>query len=107
MASAKKRTSKRHFREVHHSETSEDEDGVIVSHIKRKPHRHTEGASVDEAELERCLDIKERDAFAERLKEKDKEKTRKIVERSNKKVSFDYGYYVSVILYFVGVYCKI
>lgn len=93
MAPAKKRTSKRRFREAQHSETSGDEDGVIVSHVKRKLHKHTDGASVDEAELERCLDIKERDAFAERLKEKDKEKTRKIVERSNKKVSIEYGYY--------------
>lgn len=88
MASAKKRNSKRRFREAHHS-GADDEDDVIVSHVKRKPQRHVTGVSVDEAEVERCLDIQERDAFAERLKEKDKEKTRKIVERSNKKVSIE------------------
>ena len=38
------------------------------------------------AEEERKRDMAERDALAERLKKKDKEKTRKIVERSDKKV---------------------
>lgn len=104
MASAKKRNSKRHFREAHHS-GAHDEDDVIVSHVKRKPQRHVTGASVDEAEVERCLDIQERDAFAERLKEKDKEKTRKIVERSNKKVSIENVHlFVFSVPYFVGVH---
>lgn len=83
----KKRIARRHFRETHCS-GADDEDGVVVSHVKRKLPNYAKGASIDEAEVERCHDIKERDAFAERLKEKDKERTRKIVERSNKKVSF-------------------
>ena len=85
MASTKRQIRKRHFREAHHS-GADDEDDVSVSHIKRKLQRHAAGASVDEAEVARSQDIKERDAFAERLKEKDKEKTRNIVERSNRKV---------------------
>lgn len=48
--------------------------------------------------MERCHDIKERDAFEERLKEKDKEKTRKIVERSNRKVSFVEIYVIALLL---------
>ena len=38
-------------------------------------------------EEERERDLKERDALAERIKKKDKEHTRKIVEKSDKKVS--------------------
>ena len=84
MASTKSQIRKRHFREARQSGT--DDDDVIVSHVKRKLQSHAADASVDEAEVQRSQDIKERDAFAERLKEKDKEKTRKIVERSNRKV---------------------
>ena len=39
------------------------------------------------AEEERKRDLAERDALSERLKQKDKGKTRNIVEKSNKKVS--------------------
>ena len=39
------------------------------------------------AEEERKRDLEERDALSERLKQKDKERTRNIVEKSNKKVS--------------------
>ena len=38
------------------------------------------------AEEERQADLEKRDALAERLKEKDREKTRKIMEKSDKKV---------------------
>lgn len=38
------------------------------------------------AEEERLEDLERRDALAERLKHKDSEKTRKIIERSDKKV---------------------
>lgn len=38
------------------------------------------------AEEERRRDLAERDALSERLKKKDKERTRNIVEKSNKKV---------------------
>ena len=38
------------------------------------------------AEEERRQDLVERDALAERIKQRDKEKTRNIVERSDKKV---------------------
>lgn len=40
----------------------------------------------DRSERERLQDLEERDAFAERVKRKDKDKTRNILERSDKKV---------------------
>lgn len=50
---------------------------------KRSPSSSNE--SIDSAEEERRRDIKERDEFSKRLKEKDDTKTRKIVEVSSKK----------------------
>ena len=40
----------------------------------------------DEQERERMKDLKERDEFADRMKNKDKEKTRQIMSKSEKKV---------------------
>ena len=40
----------------------------------------------DEQERERMKDLKERDEFADRMKSKDKEKTRQIMSKSDKKV---------------------
>lgn len=53
--------------------------------MSRKREASSSDESVDSAEEERRKDIKERDEFAKRLKEKDETKTRKIVEASNKK----------------------
>ena len=50
-----------------------------------------EASSEDEferAEKEREDDLKERDAFSKRLIEKDKEKTRSIMSKTDKKVSY-------------------
>ena len=40
----------------------------------------------EKEERERLQDIEERDAFAERVRQKDKDKTRNIAERTDKKV---------------------
>lgn len=40
----------------------------------------------EKEERERLQDIQERDAFAQRVREKDKDKTRNIAERTDKKV---------------------
>lgn len=40
----------------------------------------------EKEERERLQDLEERDAFAERVKQKDKDKTRHILERNDKKV---------------------
>ncbi|KAG5675858.1 hypothetical protein PVAND_005726 [Polypedilum vanderplanki] len=50
---------------------------------KRDPSSSSE--EVDSAEEERKRDLRERDEFSKRLKEKDESKTRKIVEAQNKK----------------------
>ena len=41
----------------------------------------------EKLEAERMKDLNERDAFANRLKEKDKEKTRQVMTKSERKVS--------------------
>jgi pre-mRNA-splicing factor ATP-dependent RNA helicase DHX16 len=86
------------------SDTNEP-SGVLKGPLKKKRHIRIRTALSDDSgeesgpssiskeksrgkwnEESRVKDIKERDAFVERLKEKDKSKTRKVVERSNKKV---------------------
>ena len=57
----------------------------------------------ENAEDERHRDLEERDAFAERLRKKDKEKTRNVMERSDKKVVislFSILHCLSVVSYY-------
>lgn len=56
-------------------------------HRKRSPSSSSE--SVDSAEEQRRLDIKERDEFSKRLKDKDDTKTRKVVEAQTSKKAFE------------------
>ena len=56
-------------------------------HRKRSP--SSSSASADSAEEERRLDLKERDEFSKRLKEKDDTKTRKVVEATTSKKAFE------------------
>ncbi len=46
------------------------------------------GDEWEKSEKERVKDLEERDAFSARLKEKDNEKQRSVVERSEKKVQY-------------------
>ncbi len=72
---------------------SEEEDTPPVS----KRGRSQEGEEEDEwdkAEREREEDMIERDALDKRLKKKDKEKTRKIMEKSDKKVCENNSYVI-------------
>ena len=57
------------------------------------------------AEEERKRDLEERDALSERLKQKDKERTRNIVEKSNKKVSVGVIWVGGVVHRVVSVKC--
>ena len=57
------------------------------------------------AEEERKRDLEERDALSERLKQKDKERTRNIVEKSNKKVSVGVIWVGRVVHSVVSVKC--
>uniref|UniRef100_A0A915JHK2 Helicase ATP-binding domain-containing protein n=1 Tax=Romanomermis culicivorax TaxID=13658 RepID=A0A915JHK2_ROMCU len=47
---------------------------------------------IEKIENDRLSDLKERDALAERLKQKDKEKRRNVLEKTDKKVRFLRGY---------------
>ncbi|KAJ3229608.1 hypothetical protein HDU78_008921 [Chytriomyces hyalinus] len=59
----------------------EDEGNAVVRRV-RNYSNNDDGADEAEAEAIRLKDIKERDEFAKRLQEKDKEKTKKLVEDS-------------------------
>ncbi|CAN9501670.1 unnamed protein product [Ophioblennius macclurei] len=69
-----------------HPSSSEDE----APHRSPKEHRsdvkeEQEEEEWEKEERERLQDIEERDAFAQRMRQKDKEKTRNIAERTDKK----------------------
>lgn len=57
--------------------------------MSRKRNPSTSSDSLDSAEDERRQDLKARDEFSKRLKERDDEKTRKIVEASSSKKAFE------------------
>ena len=52
---------------------------------RKKSSSSSSDSSMDSAEEERLKDIKERDEFATRLKKKDEDKTRKVVESSSRR----------------------
>ncbi|KAG0181537.1 hypothetical protein DFQ29_008001 [Apophysomyces sp. BC1021] len=69
---------------------SDDDTEITTTERERKRRKEEESKEQDEddTEMERLRDIKERDELAERIKEKDKEKTKKMVEdRSSKEGS--------------------
>ncbi|KAH1183446.1 hypothetical protein KIL84_004938 [Mauremys mutica] len=80
---AKHKKRRKHLRRKQ-EEASEEENEA-----EREPEPSLEGKDSedewDRSERERLQDLEERDAFAERVKRKDKEKTRNILERSDKK----------------------
>ncbi|XP_055858285.1 pre-mRNA-splicing factor ATP-dependent RNA helicase DHX16 [Episyrphus balteatus] len=55
----------------------------------RRRNSSSSSESIDSAEEERLRDLKERDAFAERLKKKDENKTRKVLESSGSRKAFE------------------
>nr|XP_033771274.1 pre-mRNA-splicing factor ATP-dependent RNA helicase DHX16 [Geotrypetes seraphini] len=66
------------------SSSSESEPERETSPKPSSPQNDSED-EWEKAEQERLRDLEERDAFAERVKQKDKERTRNIVERSDRK----------------------
>uniref|UniRef100_F6Q0S8 Pre-mRNA-splicing factor ATP-dependent RNA helicase DHX16 n=1 Tax=Equus caballus TaxID=9796 RepID=F6Q0S8_HORSE len=88
----KKRKKRKHLRKKRQEEEEEEEEEEVPEKGKRK----TEGSkqqtekpeSEDEwerTERERLQDLEERDAFAERVRQRDKDRTRNVLERSDKK----------------------
>lgn len=57
-----------------------------VDEPKKAAKAEEEEEEWEKEERERLQDLEERDAFAERVKQKDKDKTRHILERNDKKV---------------------
>ena len=82
---SKKDKKRKHLRqkEVQESSSSEEEKPSA----SKKALNDSDSDEWDKAEEQTRKDLEERDAFAERLKVKDKEKIRNIMERSDTKVS--------------------
>ncbi|KAG8009853.1 putative pre-mRNA-splicing factor ATP-dependent RNA helicase mog-4 [Nibea albiflora] len=77
---------RKHIRQKKASESSSEDEAPKRGNSSQKDSKvEEEEEEWEKEERERQLDIEERDAFAERVKLKDKEKTRNITERTDKK----------------------
>uniref|UniRef100_A0A8C7Y886 Pre-mRNA-splicing factor ATP-dependent RNA helicase DHX16 n=1 Tax=Oryzias sinensis TaxID=183150 RepID=A0A8C7Y886_9TELE len=82
---------RKHIRQKKHSESSSEDEapkrGKSGSDDQNsgKKEEEEEEEEWEKEERERLQDIEERDAFAERVRQKDKDKTRNITERTDKK----------------------
>lgn len=82
---SKKDRKRKHLRRKTESSSS-DEDSLRGNDASKAIGNDSDSDEWEKEEKERKKDLEERDAFANRLKQKDKEKTRNILERSDKKV---------------------
>uniref|UniRef100_A0A8C5QM52 RNA helicase n=1 Tax=Leptobrachium leishanense TaxID=445787 RepID=A0A8C5QM52_9ANUR len=80
-----KQKKKKNLRKRRKEESSDSESDAARRGKSPPPPREASEDEEELEELERLKDLEERDAFAERVKKRDKEKTRNIVERSDKK----------------------
>lgn len=81
---SKKDRKRKHLRRK--TETSSSDDDFLQGDDGSKGvSKDSDSDEWEKEERERRKDLEERDAFADRLKQKDKEKTRNIMERSDKK----------------------
>ncbi|VDP22913.1 unnamed protein product [Soboliphyme baturini] len=83
---------KKHLRMRHKVNSSSDDEKEVARDTSSKAKKKLKVKVEEEDELEkfekeRLVDLEERDALAQRLKKKDKEKTRHIVEKSDRKVN--------------------
>lgn len=78
---------RKHLRRKTESSSS-DEDSPAGDTGSKEINNESDSDEWEKEEEERKKDLEERDAFADRLKQRDKDKTRSIMERSDKKVSF-------------------
>ncbi|XP_015268330.1 PREDICTED: putative pre-mRNA-splicing factor ATP-dependent RNA helicase DHX16 [Gekko japonicus] len=85
----KQRKRHKHLRRRKEDDDKDSDGRVSSSDGEQKPaaspKKEDSEDEWDRSERERLQDLEERDAFAERIKRKDKEKTRNILERSDKK----------------------
>lgn len=80
----KKTRTKKNLRQRKESESDSDES-LHGKNIETKQKSDDSESDYERMERERLVDLKERDEFSERLKKKDKDKTRSIVEKSDRK----------------------
>ncbi|XP_070581669.1 pre-mRNA-splicing factor ATP-dependent RNA helicase DHX16-like [Ptychodera flava] len=88
--SKKSQKKKQHIRKKRESSSEEESDDDRDRGVKKfkdagDSDSDSDSDEWDKAERERLQDLKERDEFAERMKKKDKEKTRNVTEKTNKK----------------------
>lgn len=81
---SKKDRKRKHLRRKTETSSSDD-DSLQGDDGSKGVSKDSDSDEWEKEERERRKDLEERDAFADRLKQKDKEKTRNIMERSDKK----------------------
>ncbi|XP_023577704.1 putative pre-mRNA-splicing factor ATP-dependent RNA helicase DHX16 isoform X3 [Octodon degus] len=85
----KRRRKRKHLRKKRQEDEEEEEEEAAVSEGEKKTQQAEKTPeSEDEwerTERERLQDLEERDAFAERVRQRDKDRTRNVLERSDKK----------------------
>ncbi|XP_068722748.1 pre-mRNA-splicing factor ATP-dependent RNA helicase DHX16-like [Montipora capricornis] len=81
---SKKDRKRKHLRRKTETSSSDD-DSLQGDDGSKGVSKDSDSDEWEKEERERRKDLEERDAFADRLKQKDKEKTRSIMERSDKK----------------------
>ncbi|KAM5263648.1 pre-mRNA-splicing factor ATP-dependent RNA helicase DHX16 isoform 1-T1 [Ctenodactylus gundi] len=88
----KKRKKRRHLRKKRLEEEEEEEEeekapetGKKARGSSQQPEKPESEDEWERTERERLQDLEERDAFAERVRQRDKDRTRNVVERSDKK----------------------
>ncbi|XP_045681894.1 pre-mRNA-splicing factor ATP-dependent RNA helicase DHX16 isoform X2 [Phyllostomus hastatus] len=86
----KKRKKRKHLRKKCQEEEEEDEEevsekGKKTGGSKQQTEKPESEDEWERTERERLQDLEERDAFAERVRQRDKDRTRNVLERSDKK----------------------
>lgn len=84
---SKKDRKRKHLRRKTESSSSDEGSLSDDTRASKDVGNESDSDEWEREEEERRKDLEERDAFADRLKKRDKEKTRNIMERSDKKVS--------------------
>ena len=85
-AKGSKKDKRKHLRRKTESSSSDEESPAGATGASKETRDESDSDEWEKEEEERRRDLEERDAFADRLKQRDKDKTRSIMERSDKKV---------------------
>ena len=86
---------------------SDEEVAEEESTAKKKKKDESSSDEWERAEEERMKDLEERDALAERIKKRDKEHTRKITEKSEKKVMIFVSFIILLALGLLSIFIVI